>query len=73
MAFVPYQVRFTDDSGLPADTDWVIARRGGVSYLFVKESRLCPELLAEAWAAWENREKGSDYSSASKSLAAVNA
>jgi hypothetical protein len=68
---VPYQVRFTDDSGLPADTDWVIARRGGVSYLFVKESRLSPELLAEAWAAWENRE--CDYSIASSSLAAVNA
>lgn len=71
---MPYQVRFTDESDLPAGTDWVIARREGVSYLFVKESRLCPELLAEAWAAWENREDAAaDYSMASSSLAAVNA
>lgn len=70
---MPYQVRFTDDSGLPAGTDWVIAQRGGVSYLFVKESRLSPELLAEAWEAWEGREEAGDYSIANSSLAAVNA
>jgi hypothetical protein len=71
---VPYQVRFIDDDALPTETDWAIVSRGNVSQFFVKRSRVTPDVLAEAWAAWEDRETASvGYSIANRSPAAVNA
>lgn len=75
-ARVPYQVRFVDDADLPR-ADWAIATTDdGTSYFFIKRSRLSPELLAEAWEAWDNRGGGGGgrcYSIARRLPAAVNA
>jgi hypothetical protein len=72
---MPYEVAFVDDDQLPAGSDWVIVRTHGGRrrYFFVKRSKVCPELLAEAWRIWEEATTNEDYSIASSSPAASNA
>ena len=53
---MPYLVEFVPDSALPNGTDWAIATTDvGSTYFFIKESRISPGTLAEAWEAWEER------------------
>jgi hypothetical protein len=53
---VPYLVEFVADTALPEHTDWAIATTDvGSTYFFIKESRVAPDVLSEAWAAWEER------------------
>lgn len=63
-----HEVRFIDDNDLPGGVDWtfVVTDEGRVLF-FVKRSRICPEVLTESWAAWQ------DYSSSRTLLTAVNA
>jgi hypothetical protein len=53
--FVAYQVKFIGDADLPAGVDWLIATIGNLVVCFIKTSRVCPTVLSEAWAAWEQR------------------
>lgn len=53
-----YVVTVVEDHELPSETDWVIATRGGRSYLLIKRARFSIEgglcaVLAAAWGAWE--------------------
>lgn len=66
-----YQVRFVGDKDLPAGIDWAFAGVAGDALFFIKESRVTPEVLGEAWAAWDNPERR--YSSSSRSPTLSNA
>jgi hypothetical protein len=48
---MPIRVRFVEDAELPAEVDWAIARDARGRMFFVKASKVCPEVLSEAWAA----------------------
>jgi hypothetical protein len=49
-----YQVRFVDDHELPEGVDWAIVRASDDRALcFIKQSRVTPAVLSDAWAAWE--------------------
>lgn len=47
-----YQVVFVEDEALPAAQDWALVRAPGVFYAFLKQSKLTPTVLADAWAAF---------------------
>jgi len=72
---VPYLVEFVADDALPEGTDWAIAATDvGSTYFFIKESRVCPEVLSEAWTEWEQRRRRRGlYSIASITPTASNA
>lgn len=48
---VSFQVAFVEDGDLPERVDWVLAADERGRMFFVKRSRVCPEVLREAWAA----------------------
>lgn len=72
---VPYLVEFVSDNALPPNTDWAIATTDvGSTYFFIKESRVSPDVLAEAWEEWEaRRQRRSLYSIAGRLSAASSA
>lgn len=72
---MPYLVEFVADDALPDGTDWAIAATDvGSTYCFIKKSRVSPEVLSEAWAAWEKRrQRRGLYSIASMMPTASNA
>lgn len=72
---MPYLVEFVADSALPEGTDWAIAVTDvGSTYCFIKASCVSPEVLSEAWMAWEKRrQRRGLYSIASMEPTASNA
>lgn len=48
---MPFRIKFVEDKDLPKNVDWAIARDERGQMFFVKQSRICPDVLAEAWAA----------------------
>lgn len=48
-----YGVRFVRDDQLPKAQDWAMVRvHGGMTYFFIKESRITPRALERAWLAF---------------------
>jgi hypothetical protein len=47
-----YGVKFVEDHALPPGQDWIFVEVDGVLWFVVKESRVTPEVLAQAWAAY---------------------
>lgn len=47
-----YRVSFVDDVEMPDDKDWLIVEVDDEVYCVVRESRLCPAVLEEAWAGY---------------------
>jgi len=45
-------VKFVDDRALPEGQDWIFVEVDGGLYFVVKESRVTPEVLDQAWAAY---------------------
>lgn len=52
-----YQVRFVNDNDLPVGIDWAFANTSDGALFFIKASRVTPEVLGEAWAAWEGENR----------------
>lgn len=56
-----YAVVFVGEDELPCDHDWALIRTGSDVVLVVKESRVTPCVLEEAWTAfrvWVDRDPG---------------
>lgn len=47
-----YRVAFVGDGELPDAQDWAMIRVGGVVVFAVKESRVTPCVLEQAWQAY---------------------
>lgn len=47
-----FGVKFVDDHALPIGQDWIFVVVDGGLYFVVKESRVTPEVLNDAWAAY---------------------
>lgn len=44
-----HQVRFVGEDELPEDVDWMIARDDEQTFCFIKQGRITPDVLMEAW------------------------
>ena len=53
-----YGVKFVEDHELPPGQDWIFVEVDGGLYFVVKESRITPEVLNQAWAAYRQMEFG---------------
>jgi hypothetical protein len=51
-----YAVHYIRDDELPAKQAWVMVRTGTRVALFIKESKVCPRVLEEAWAGFREIE-----------------
>jgi hypothetical protein len=45
-------VRFANDDELPPGQDWMLLEVEGKTYCVVRSSKVCPEVLEEAWAGY---------------------
>lgn len=49
---VQVEVRFVEESALPADQAWVLGvTHRGERFLFIKQDAFIPAIIEEAWAA----------------------
>lgn len=47
-----HEVQFVDDQEMPDGHDWLLIDTGRAMICAVRHSRLCPEVLEEAWAGY---------------------
>ena len=47
-----YGVKFVEDHELPPGQDWIFVEVDGALWFVVKESRVSPGVLNQAWAAY---------------------
>lgn len=50
-----FEVFFVEDERMPAGHDWALARVGTKFYALIRATRVVPEVLAAAWAAFVER------------------
>lgn len=52
-----FEVVFVEDEKMPAGFDWALARVGECFYALIRKTRVVPEVLAAAWAAFVERSR----------------
>lgn len=49
-----HQVQFIDDRQMPDGHDWLMIEAGDAIVCVVRKSKVCPEVLEEAWSGYRD-------------------